>query len=177
MIMAFYYYSKLGISPSSLLTGITMQCHSPRMFALMILVAMAGCATVKHEMKESSTRSMENQLKAAGFKIMMADTAERQRMLTGLPPESVTRIPRPDNVYYIYPDPDVCNCLYVGRETEYDKLQQLSQDMASSNQAMITHEIAENQQAGWSPSGPWGNMGYWGLTNPNSMGRPAWDPE
>lgn len=154
------------------------QAHSCHPAAILLAaLAMSSCATVQHEMRESSTRSMEYQLKAAGFKIMLADTAERQRMLNGLPPETVTRIPRPDNVYYIYPDPDVCSCLYVGRETEYEKLQQLSADLANSNQAMITHEIAENEQAGWAPSGPWGNMGYWGLTNPNSMGRPAWDPE
>jgi uncharacterized protein YceK len=149
----------------------------PVLFLFAALLTLSGCSTVQHEIKESSTRSMESQLRAAGFKIMMADTAERQRMLNSLPPETVTRIPRPDNVYYIYPDPDVCSCLYVGRESEFEKLQQLSADMATSNQAMITHEIEENQQAGWSPSGPWGNMGYWGLTNPNSMGRPAWDPE
>ena len=142
-----------------------------------LLITTTGCATVKHEMTESSTRSMEEQLRAAGFKIMLADTAERQRMLTSLPPETVTRIARPDNTYYIYPDPVVCNCLYVGLEPQFDQLQQLTADLATSNRAMISHEIAENQQAGWAPSGPWGNMGYWGLTNPNSMGRPAWDPE
>ena len=140
-------------------------------------LTLAGCAEVKHDFRESSTRSMENQLKAAGFKIMLADTAERQKMLQSLPPETVTRIPRPDNVYFIYPDPDVCSCLYVGRQPEYERLQQLGAEMAQANRAMITHEIEENQQAGWAPSGPWGNWGYWGITNPNSMGRPAWDPE
>ncbi len=144
---------------------------------LLGLLALSACTTIKHDMRESSTRSMEDQLKAAGFKLMLADTKERQKMLTTLPPERVTRIPRPDTVYYIYSDPDLCSCLYVGRQQEYDHLQQLSVEMANANQAMVTHEIAENQQAGWSPSGPWGNMGYWGLTNPNSMGRPAWDPE
>ena len=144
---------------------------------LVTALTLAGCAEVKHDFRESSTRSMENQLKAAGFKIMLADTEERQKMLQSLPPETVTSIPRPDNVYFIYPDPDVCSCLYVGRQTEYEKLQQLGAEMAQANRAMITHEIEENQQAGWAPSGPWGNWGYWGITNPNSMGRPAWDPE
>lgn len=149
----------------------------PRLWMLLAALAVSGCAEVEHDIRESSTRSMENQLKAAGFKIMLADTRERQEMLRSLPSETVTRIPRPENVYYIYPDPDVCSCLYIGRESEYDRLQQLSVDMAKSNQEMITHEISENQQAGWSPMGPWGNWGYWGITNPNSMGRPAWDPE
>jgi hypothetical protein len=145
--------------------------------ALVAVVLLSACSSVKHEITNSSTRSMESQLRAAGFKIMMADTKERQEMLTTLPPERVTRIPRPDNVYYIYADPDICSCLYVGRESEFNNLQQLGKDSARSNQATVTHEIQENQQAGWSPSGPWGNWGYWGITNPNSMGRPAWDPE
>ncbi len=145
--------------------------------SLLGAVLLTACTTLKHEYRESNARSMEEQLRDAGFKVMLADTQERQKMLTTLRPETLTRIPRPDNVYYIYADPDLCSCLYVGRESEYDKLQQLSADMAKSNQAMITHEIAENQQAGWAPSGPWGNWGYWGITNPNSMGRPAWDPE
>ncbi len=148
-----------------------------RQWMLWVALAVSGCAEVEHDIRESSTRSMENQLKAAGFKIMLADTRERQDMLRSLPAETVTRIPRPENTYYIYPDPDVCSCLYIGRESEYERLQQLSVDMAKSNREMITHEIAENQQAGWSPTGPWGNWGYWGITNPNSMGRPAWDPE
>ena len=144
---------------------------------LILGLALAGCSSVSKEIKDSGTTSMESQLRAAGFKIMIADTRERQDMLTTLSPEHLTRIPRPDNVYYIYADPDVCQCLYVGREAEYRQFQQLGLDGRKSAQASITHEIQENQQAGWSPSGPWGNWGYWGITNPNSMGRPAWDPE
>ena len=98
-------------------------------------------------------------------------------MLTSLPPDSMSHFQRPDNTYYVYPDPVVCSCLYVGRQQEFEKLQKLSVDLANSNRAMISHEISENQQAGFAPSGAWGTMGYWGITNPNSMGRPGYDPE
>jgi hypothetical protein len=136
-----------------------------------------GCQTVKHEIQESNARTTENQLTAAGFKIMMADTKERQKMLTSLPADTMSHFQRPDDTYYVYPDPVVCSCLYVGRQQEFEKLQKLSVDLANSNRAMISHEISENQQAGFAPSGAWGNMGYWGITNPNSMGRPGYDPE
>lgn len=151
----------------------------PRVKPLMLfaLTLLSACSQIKHDMRQSETRSTEEQLLHAGFKIMMADTRERQSMLNGLPPESVTRIPRPDNIYYIYADPDLCSCLYVGRQPEYDRLQQLKVDLNKSNRATINHEIAENQAGDWAPSGPWGNWGYWGITNPNSMGRPAYDPE
>ena len=152
---------------------------SVRAFTLVIAtvfsLTLTACSTISHDIKESSTRSSEDQLRAAGFKIMIADNQERQEMLNGLPPETITRIPRPDNVYYIYPDPDVCMCLYVGREEEFQSLQQLRSSGQQSNQAMIAHQMDENQRAGWSPAGPWGNWGWW-LNNPNSMGRPAWDP-
>lgn len=77
---------------------------------------LSGCQTVKHEIQESNARTTENQLTAAGFKIMMADTKERQKMLTSLPPDTMSHFQRPDNTYYVYPDPVVCSCLYVGRQ-------------------------------------------------------------
>jgi hypothetical protein len=107
---------------------------------------------------------------------MIADTKARQEMLHSLTPETISRIPRPDNVYYIYADPVLCSCLYVGREIEYRKLQQLAADLRISDEQMIANEIREDQQAGWGPTGAWGKWGYWGM-NPNSMGRPAWDPD
>lgn len=120
---------------------------------------------------------MESQLRAAGFKIMIADTKERQDLMRSLNAESINRIDRPNMVFYVYPDPDVCSCLYVGRETEYQNLQALQISSAQSDRALRVRQMNIDQQAGWGPPGMWGgNSGFWGITNPNSMGRPAWDP-
>ena len=55
----------------------------------------------------------------------------------------MTRIPRPDNVYYIYSDPDLCSCLYVGRQQEFDHLQQLSVDMANANPKLTSVRLSD----------------------------------
>jgi hypothetical protein len=148
-----------------------------RILYLVASLLLTGCAGVKHEIAESSARNMEFQLHEAGFKILLADTQERQNLLTRLPSGKISRLPMGGTVYYMYPDPVVCSCLYVGRDQEMMKLQKLAVDMQRSNQALLIHEIGENEQAQWGPSGPWGNNGMWAFTNPNSMGRPAYDPE
>ena len=133
-----------------------------------LALLLSACAQVR----DSDTRLTENHLLTAGFKIMLADTVERQRMLNALPPETVTRIPRDDTVYYIYADPDLCSCLYVGREAEFQRLQELALERRDSDRRMIANELDQDARLGWGPTGPWGQ---WGM-NGNYTGRPNWDP-
>lgn len=166
--------------------------------ALGLSAAFAGCAPLER----SSPRGMETELSLAGFKVMAADTSEKQKLLHTLPARSLTRIVRPDNVYYIYADPDLCACLYVGRETEYDHLTRLGAERRIADEQLAANEVAQDQAAGWGPVGPWGNwgwggagyggmgysgMGYAGGMGPGALGygvdgwsgaymRPAWDP-
>ena len=133
-----------------------------------LALLLASCAQIK----DSDTRLTEEHLLTAGFKIMMADTPERQGMLNGLDPETISRIPRPEAVYYIYADPDVCSCLYVGRQQEFDRLQELAVERQISDRQMVANELQQDQSLGWGPTGPWGNSWMGG----NNAGRPNWDP-
>jgi len=126
---------------------------------------LAACA----EIKESGNRLEESHLRQAGFKIMLADRADRQQMLNSLTPDTVTRLAKDGNVYYIYPDPDGCVCLYVGREAEYRRLQQIAVDLQVSNRQLLYNDMAASAQNGWGPMGPWGSWG-------NYTDRPNWDP-
>lgn len=137
---------------------------------------LVSCSQMVSSMKDSNIRLSESHLLDAGFKIMMADTKERQTMLNSLPPDQITSIPRPDQTYYIFPDPKVCSCLYVGRQAEFNRLQQLAVDSRISSEQLAIHELQQDYQSGWGPMGPWGygNDGYLGGNNPN--GNPAWDP-
>lgn len=158
-----------------------------------VSVSLVGCAQIER----STPRGMEAELNLAGFKVMAADTAEKQTMLHTLPPRTVTRIVRPDNTYYIYADPDLCACLYVGRAQEYDHLTRLGAERQISDEQLLANEAAQNQAAGWGPVGAWGNwgwgaggysaMGYSGGMGPGAEGygadgwggaymRPSWDP-
>lgn len=154
---------------------------------------LLGCVSIER----SAPRGMETELSLAGFKVMAADTAEKQKMLHTLPPRAITRIVRPDNTYYIYADPDLCACLYVGREAEYDHFTRLGAERQLSDQQLAANEVEQGAAAGWSPSGPWGlwgwggapygGMGYSGGMGPGATGygvdgwggaymRPSWDP-
>ena len=144
--------------------------------SLLSVLLLTGCGSIGSEIRDSGTRLTEEHLLTAGFKIMIADTEERQEMMNALPPESLSRIQRPEGVYYIYADPDTCACLYVGRNIEYQKLQQLAIDRQISNQALVANEIREDYQSGWGVATPWGFRGQsgWGA---NPDGNPAWDPQ
>lgn len=158
-----------------------------------VFVWLVACAPIER----STARGMETELSLAGFKVMAADTAEKQKMLHSLPPRTVTRIVRPDNTYYIYADPDLCACLYVGREQEYDHLTRLGAERQIADEQLLANEAAQDQAAGWGPVGAWGNWGwgmggysatgYSGGMGPGAAGygvdgwsgaymRPSWDP-
>jgi hypothetical protein len=127
---------------------------------------------------------MESELSLAGFKVLLADTAEKQQMLHTLPAKTLTRVDRSDNTYYIYADPDLCSCLYVGRQAEYDSFKHIGMDGRFSDEQMMANEMAEDRKVGWGPMGPWGSWG-WGGGYDAGYGsppfgsyylRPAWDP-
>ncbi len=126
---------------------------------------LAACGQIK----ESGNRLEESHLRDAGFKIMLADRADRQQMLKSLPADTITRMQQEDTVYYIYPDPDGCVCLYVGREAEYRRLRQLAVERQVSDQRLRYNDMAASSANGWGPMGPWGSWG-------NYSGRPNWDP-
>jgi len=133
--------------------------------ALALALVLSACA----QFKESGNRLEESHLRDAGFKIMLADQKDRQQMLDSLPAGTITRLQHGDNVYYIYPDPDGCVCLYVGREAEYRKLQQLAVERQVSDQQLRYNDMQADYANGWNR---WGNFGV----NGNYSGRPSWDP-
>ena len=95
-------------------------------FALSILCtfALSGCATlVTHQ---------EQMLDDAGFRVLPADTPERQAMLTNLPSRQFVRGLNGSFVTYTYADPLVCNCLYVGSQFAYAAYRRLARAHGSS---------------------------------------------
>jgi len=136
------------------------------------LSACAPLSAVKEDIQDSGVRLEESHLTQAGFKLVLADNADRQKILGMLPPDTLTRIQKDGTDYYIYPDPDGCVCLYVGREAEYQRLQQLAMELQISNQQLRANDLATDAQSGWGPMGPWGNWG----ANANNPGQPNWDP-
>ena len=73
--------------------------------------AVASCA--------ASVREKEDMLAAAGFRLRPADTPQRVAALTALPPHRFVRRTVDGRVTYLYADPTVCRCLYVGGQEAY----------------------------------------------------------
>src|SRR5262249_9715407 len=90
-------------------------------FIVVIAMTVAGCTT----MQGGDARPVEQMRAAAGFQMKVADTPEKAADLRTLPTRKMTARRQGAASYYIYADPDVCNCLYVGTETQYQEYQRL----------------------------------------------------
>ena len=111
-----------------------------------VLVALAiGC---------SSTSSRENMLTAAGFRMVPADTPERQAHLNSLPSGRITEVQRDGVLYYTYPDRKN-NMLYVGQQAQYDEYRKLRLQKQMADEQL--NAAAMNDSA-WGAWGPWR---YW----------------
>lgn len=120
-------------------------------------MALAGCETMQDRISHK-----EDMLSAAGFTLLPANTPQRQSELSTLPPNKFIRRDQDDQVTYVYADPVVCDCLYIGTQQAY----------GTYKQDMFTQRIANEQQmtaleyqnawdwGGWD-WGPWGRGWWW----------------
>lgn len=108
------------------------------------LVAAAGCATVR----AAGIRSTEQMLSIAGFRMTAADTPEAVVQLGSLPPGRVTVQTNNGQTSYVYADPEVCKCLYVGTEAEYREYERLRSEKDAADQRAI------DTRGDWTPW-PW----------------------
>jgi hypothetical protein len=115
---------------------------------LLAVQGLTGCATMRIEQKEDN-------LAAAGFVIRPANTPERIAMLKRLPPNHFVRREHNNVVHFVYADPLVCGCLYVGDQKAYDqyKRDRMQQQLADE-QAMTANAYAD-------PAWNWGGWGPW----------------
>jgi hypothetical protein len=116
--------------------------------------------------------AFEDQLAAAGFVMKPANTPQRQEMLGRLPAHQfVTRTGKNGALHYLWPDPLVCDCLYLGTQQQYDRFQkhQIQEQIATEQQlaAVSYYDSAWN----------WGAWGPWGPDTPSDFmydGPPGW---
>ncbi len=128
-----------------------MQRPAPRLAALAACLAIAACATPQQRAVDR-----ENLLSAAGFTALPANTPGRVASLRSLPPNKVVQQTRGDAVSYVYADPLVCACLYVGDQAAFGRYrQEVFQRRLADEQAMT----AQMNQMNWD-YGPWGGPFY-----------------
>jgi len=125
---------------------------------LLILLATAGslgaCATQQEQVAQR-----EDDLAAAGFTIRPANTPQRQAMLNSLPPHHFLRRVHGDDVSYIYADPLVCDCLYVGSQQAYGQYQRHKQEQRLADEQETTAQLYSDPTWNWGAWGP--GFGPW----------------
>ncbi len=118
------------------------------------LCTLSACETAQQRVEHR-----EDLLAAAGFIVRPANTPERQTMLTRLPPHKFVQRVNGDVVHYVYADPLVCGCLYVGSQQAYNqyKANQLQQNLADEQQ--MTAQAYSDAAWNWGAWGPWTPIG------------------
>jgi hypothetical protein len=122
----------------------------PLVLLSLCAVFLAGCAAIQRAERNST----EQLLSAAGFRILPANTPQRQTSLAELPPYKLHREIRGSDVFYVYASPEQ-NFAYIGDQSAYSRYQNLIIQQQISDQNMMAAQMA-------SMPGPWGGWGYWG---------------
>ncbi|GAN84652.1 hypothetical protein GHA01_09190 [Novacetimonas hansenii] len=133
-------------------------------FMTVACLSLAGCESVRDQIADR-----ENSLAAAGFVARPANTPQRQEMLQKLPPNRFLQKPFGDHVLYIYSDPKVCNCLYVGNQAAYGRYQSYVQAQNLADQQQMTADMYEDASWNWGMWG-WGGGGWGGGWGGPGMG-------
>ena len=123
-------------------------------------LGMAGlllgtCGLTACQTQQQQVEQREDLLSAAGFIVRPANTPERQAMLHRLPPHKFVQRVNGDVVHYVYADPLVCGCLYVGTQQAYNqyKANQLQQHLADEQQ--MAADTYSDAAWNWGAWGPW----------------------
>ena len=118
----------------------------------------AGAVLVTSGCAQEIIGQKENMLAAAGFRVKPANTPERIQSLQALPPNRFVQEDLNGHEVWVYSDPVVCHCLYVGTPEAYQHYQQLAFQQNIANEQVEAAQL--NAQWGFGPYG-WGPWGPW----------------
>jgi hypothetical protein len=94
--------------------------------------------------------------------VQPANTPERQAMLNRLPPHHFMRREHNEIVSYVYADPLVCDCLYVGSQDAYGRYRAYVQQKKLADEQEMTAQLYSDSAWDWGGWGPWGPGFAWG---------------
>ncbi len=123
--------------------------------ALAILGLCAAVAACQNPQQVIGNK--EDMMAAAGFKFVPANTPARQAAFRNLPAHKFSREIKNGQVFYVYPDPTVCVCLYVGNQSAYARYQANVFQKNLADEQQMTANINSMNDWDW---GPWGGYPY-----------------
>lgn len=119
--------------------------------AIAALALLGGCVS-----QQARVSTQEDNLAAAGFTVRPANTPERQQMLARLPPNRILQRTHGDEVHYVYADPVVCKCLYIGSQEAYAQFKRQEQQQHLADEQLMTAQMYSDPAWSWGAWGPWG---------------------
>jgi hypothetical protein len=87
---------------------------------------------------QSNTQFSENMLSSSGFKPVTPSTPAQVASMKTLPPHKLTRTTHKGRTVWVYPDPTVCGCLYVGDQAAFDAYAQKQRQRDALDMMAIT---------------------------------------
>ena len=112
-------------------------------------VTLAGCAAPS---LRQTTNQQEDLLTAAGFNMHLADTPGKLAQLQQLPSYQVRMRLKDNQPVYFYADPQFCQCLYTGNETNYQTYRRLAIERNIANEQIAAAEMNQDVAMGmWGP--------------------------
>lgn len=138
----------------------TKQHTKRRRLGLAVLVSTIGLAACQTQQQVVAQK--EDNLAAAGFMVRPANTPERQAMLSRLPPNHFVQRVHGESVTFVYADPLVCNCLYVGSQQAYDAYKAHQQQQRIADEQAMTAQSYSDSAWNWGAWGPGVGPGFGG---------------
>lgn len=138
-------------------------------FATMLTIGLSACASTA-----DTVDKREDLLLASGFTIRPANTPKRKAMMAKLPAHQFIQRTKDGKALFLYADPLVCDCLYIGNDKAFGNYQQtiLQRQMArdelgdegqlreeSRNDYADELKAIDTDEQGWAWE-PWGT-GWW----------------
>ena len=129
--------------------GCTFRC------AIALCLSMGISALGACQTEQQRIVNHEDNLAAAGFIVRPANTPERQAMLHRLPANRFVQRTKGDVVHYVYADPLVCGCLYVGSQQAFNQYKRDQQQKHLADEQQMTAQTYADGAWNWDAWGPW----------------------
>lgn len=124
------------------------------------MALIVGCMLAACQSQSALVAQNEDNLSAAGFVVRPANTPDRITMLNRLPPHQFIQRVKGDTIHYVYADPLVCGCLYVGTQQAYNQYKLHQQQQHLADEQLMTAQTYNDTAWNWGAWGPWGAPGF-----------------
>ncbi|MGE0418809.1 MAG: hypothetical protein AB7O80_18550 [Acetobacteraceae bacterium] len=115
-------------------------------------IALSGCA--------QQVANREDMMIQAGFTKLPANTPQRKQALKALPAHKFSMQVRNNQAVWVYPDPTICGCLYVGGQIAYDQYRRIQSEQRMENEAQTAQWLNQNNAIPYPMSfEPWNQGG------------------